>query len=179
MEIISQRQVRQRRESGKSDTKTLEGCIFEINRKLGKAKSESTFVGIQVTLPEGEFGALLAQLHLAGYHPTWEKKNWKDEGGNSIYNLRVPLDGEELPVTCDNCGEELSPLHFLGGDGVQFDDVLAIGFFGGYGMYIEEGTSPTKIPGATAEALLCKSCADQLLQAFPSLGRIVSSAPQF
>ena len=182
MEIIPRRHIQKMVESQRAEINSLEGCILEINRQISGADSDTIYVSIQAVLSGSDFGSLLGYLHVAGYNPSWEKLEWNGESGEFVYNVRVPLDEERDKFTCSNCGDQLTPLHFFGGDGIQFKNALALGFFGGYGMYLEDRSpsAPTpRIPGATTEAILCENCVVKLAQAFPALGNLLSTAPQY
>ena len=76
----------------------------------------------------------------------------------------VEVEMEVIPkITCDRCYQEIQRWP-------EDDDrwptpvgALTVSFSGGYGMYIDEDN--------TLEMLLCKGCADDLFENFPSLKR--------
>jgi hypothetical protein len=70
---------------------------------------------------------------------------------------------------CIKCEAELIPDHDPTAD-YQFDNVLWLGFYGGYGMFVDEligfgGDKPDQIiNGADYEAVLCHDCAHEFVE---------------
>ena len=80
--------------------------------------------------------------------------------------------------TCFKCNKTLDPLAGMETD-FQFDNALWLGFFGGYGMFVESprmarenSDEPTVIPGASFEAVLCHECAHEFMDTNPWLKRL-------
>jgi hypothetical protein len=74
-------------------------------------------------------------------------------------------------ATCDHCGKELEPV-FLEGEhwiGRMAKDALDVRLIGGYGQYYDS------LYGAV-EILLCKECADKLIELFPCMGKEIEIA---
>lgn len=112
----------------------------------------------------------------------WEIRH-SDESGEDIHAeccdlCRLPETKKKGPMTnCFKCDIELVP------DGppnretnYQFDNALWIGFFGGYGMFVDnmmdfdEATSPPRIlKDADYEAVLCHECAHWFMDSNPWL----------
>lgn len=72
-------------------------------------------------------------------------------------------------VRCDNCDAELEPVLPIfknnpenGIDSLQFDNALVIQFAGGYGMYFDS------VLYDPPPVILCKSCADELMERYPA-----------
>lgn len=88
-----------------------------------------------------------------------------------------------MATVCAACESPLSPVfrHDTAPTSFQFADALWVGFFGGYGMYVDEmsempGANVDKVlPGADFEAVLCKDCADRLVDANPWLRKVMSA----
>lgn len=78
-------------------------------------------------------------------------------------------------MDCHLCEKPLTPLFREDDSNYQFDNNLWIGFFGGYGMFIESkgyvdsSASPTAqvIDGATYEVVICHDCAHDLCEREP------------
>jgi hypothetical protein len=78
-------------------------------------------------------------------------------------------------ATCDHCEKELEPV-FLDGTadneywiGKMAKDALDVRLIGGYGQYYDS------LYGAV-EILLCKECADKLIELFPCMGKEIEIA---
>lgn len=71
-------------------------------------------------------------------------------------------------LACDNCGANI-PLVFddPSGPTQQGDDALQITFDGGYGMYVDP------LVQHNLRVLWCKTCADALCAAFPSINELI------
>lgn len=78
-------------------------------------------------------------------------------------------------ATCIQCDNKLTPIVDYREETYQFDNALWIGFFGGYGMFVESpeyvhddaNTIPKELPVATHEAVLCHDCAHELTETIP------------
>lgn len=77
-----------------------------------------------------------------------------------------------VSTTCVQCEQMLTPVVPEGTTRFQFDNALWIGFFGGYGMFVEspdfaDTPKDAVLPDATREAVLCHDCAHLLCETFP------------
>ena len=88
-----------------------------------------------------------------------------------------------LDTCCVNCEQVLEKVfrHDVAPTFYQFQNALWIGFFGGYGMYVDElsdlpyGTERV-LPGRPDfEAVLCGNCADELVKQHPWMQRLFTS----
>lgn len=82
---------------------------------------------------------------------------------------------KKVPVTlydiyCDFCDTKLEPVFKDGDDSFQLKDALVINFKGGYGMYIDS------ILGTERTAVLCKECADKLINMFPKFESVLDGS---
>lgn len=81
-------------------------------------------------------------------------------------------------MKCTGCATLLTPVQGLDDTLYQFDNALWVGFYGGYGMFVDDldtewGLTRPTLPGAASEAVLCHSCAHQLCQAAPWLAKLL------
>jgi len=78
---------------------------------------------------------------------------------------------------CVNCSKLLEPV--WGPNGVvtkyQFNDALWVGFFGGYGMFVDNMVpdAPPILGNADYEAVLCHECAHELCDKVPWVKKLL------
>lgn len=91
------------------------------------------------------------------------------------------VDAPAGPV-CINCRQVLDPVFpfDVPADRYQLKNALWVGFFGGYGMYVDEladmpgARRTTTVPGTVdAEAVLCGTCADAMCATYPWMDRLL------
>lgn len=74
-------------------------------------------------------------------------------------------------MNCSSCEQVLMPEGIEFKTEYQFDNALWIGFFGGYGMFVDDIDSNYRetqtLKGAAHEAVLCHDCAHKLCEANP------------
>jgi hypothetical protein len=72
-------------------------------------------------------------------------------------------------MLCTACKTPLEPVFPSDNGPYQFNNALWLGFFGGYGMFIdpEPASAEGVLGGADREAVLCHECAHALCTAFP------------
>lgn len=81
-------------------------------------------------------------------------------------------------MNCLSCGEELLPEIANSDTDYQFDNALWVGFFGGYGMFVDDietefgHTKPT-LAGAAHEAVICHDCAHELCKNNPWINQLL------
>lgn len=89
-----------------------------------------------------------------------------------------------MTTLCFNCDKELVPESITRFDeneeDYQFDNVLWIGFFGGYRMFVESSDyveydekNVLKENGASYSVVICHECAHDLCEKFPKLGKLI------
>ena len=78
----------------------------------------------------------------------------------------------EIPelVTCSGCGVRLEPSMPGSEAWGQFEDALEVQFHGGYSMYIDPIPPGEVVP----TAVLCKDCADALVNSAPWADKLLS-----
>jgi len=78
---------------------------------------------------------------------------------------------------CNSCQALLEPVFDQTlSETYQYDNVLWIGFFGGYGMFIDDGDSEQSernLGGAISQAVICHDCAHVLCDENPWLAEIL------
>lgn len=84
-------------------------------------------------------------------------------------------------TNCISCGEKLKSV-FEDQDALyQFDNALWIGFYGGYGMFIESKemngieSSTNVLKSSDAEAVLCHDCAHDLCKKIPWIEKLINT----
>lgn len=82
---------------------------------------------------------------------------------------------------CVSCEKELAPESGNSETEYQFDNALWVGFFGGYGMFVDDieteyGYSKPMLAGAAHEAVLCHDCAHKLCEANPWIEKLLQPA---
>lgn len=73
---------------------------------------------------------------------------------------------------CRNCSVELKNEPINPESKYQFENALWVGFFGGYGMFVDDidvswSGAPRTLPGAAEEAVICHDCAHELCETIP------------
>lgn len=83
-----------------------------------------------------------------------------------------------MTTQCIQCKQVLEKVFPDDTTDYQYDNALWIGFFGGYGMFVEspeyvESTQKTVLPHATYDAVLCHDCAYELCEMLPWLEKLI------
>lgn len=81
-------------------------------------------------------------------------------------------------TNCVSCSMELKSDSVDPTTEYQFDNALWIGFFGGYGMFVDDidtefGYKSPMLKGAAEEAVLCHDCAHQLCETVPWIKKLL------
>jgi hypothetical protein len=77
-------------------------------------------------------------------------------------------------MKCKACEKELKPEFARDDTKYQFDNALWLGFFGGYGMFVDDLESEaTTLNGAAYDAVLCHDCAHDLCEANPWMKKLL------
>lgn len=81
-------------------------------------------------------------------------------------------------MNCKACEKELPVNEWNKDTSYQFDNALWIGFFGGYGMFVDDidtefGYNKPTLSGAAYEAVLCHECAHELCETVPWIGKLL------
>lgn len=81
-------------------------------------------------------------------------------------------------TNCVNCSKELKAGSINPESNYQFDNALWVGFFGGYGMFVDDietdfGHKKPMLEGAAEEAVLCHDCAHELCEQVPWIKRLL------
>lgn len=81
-------------------------------------------------------------------------------------------------TNCFNCSAELKSDSVNPDTEYQFDNALWVGFFGGYGMFVDDidvswGGAPRMLAGAAEEAVICHECAHELCETVPWIKRLL------
>ena len=84
-------------------------------------------------------------------------------------------------MNCIACNAKLSSDIVDPGTEFQFDKALWVGFFGGYGMFVDDIDTPykksdSKLSGAAHEAVLCHECAHELCANNPWIKNLLEPA---
>lgn len=84
-----------------------------------------------------------------------------------------------MEKTCTQCKQVLETVVPNDTTEYQYDNALWIGFYGGYGMFVESPEyahyppQKTVLPHATHEAVLCHDCAYELCEMLPWLKEMI------
>lgn len=77
-------------------------------------------------------------------------------------------------MNCYSCGAELKPDVINLETNYQFENALWVGFFGGYGMFVDDiDSAPSTLEGAAHEAVICHECAHKLCDNNPWIERLI------
>lgn len=81
-------------------------------------------------------------------------------------------------MKCLACKQELTPESMNPETNYQFDNALWIGFFGGYGMFVDDidtefGVKKPTISGSAFEAVICHDCAHKLCDDVPWINELL------
>lgn len=85
-----------------------------------------------------------------------------------------------MTVQCIQCEQELEsvfPDWYNTTTDYQFDNALWLGFFGGYGMFVESpeytGNNDSTLSAVSYEAVLCHDCAHKLCETLPWVKKLL------
>ncbi len=81
-------------------------------------------------------------------------------------------------MICAACSKELVAESGNEDTEYQFDNALWLGFFGGYGMFVDDietefGYVTPTLAGSANEAVLCHECAHELCETVPWIGKLI------
>lgn len=80
---------------------------------------------------------------------------------------------EVTSAYCDNCGADIK---LVSENLAQGEGALEVSLHGGYDMYFDYDYAVMVDTHATNYVLLCKSCADKLIEVFPCMKEVIDNA---